>query len=75
MTAAEGDEPDQREGGTMTDRGVFTVTGASIEEAAVEQFKASLRGQLLRPGDDAYDEARKLWNGIPVRARHRLAMA
>jgi len=58
----------------MTDRGVFTVTGASIEEAAVEQFKASLRGQLLRPGDDAYDEARKLWNGISVRARHRLAM-
>ena len=48
----------------MTDRGVFTVTGASIEEAVIEAFKARLRGQLLRPGDDAYDEARKLWNGM-----------
>ena len=48
----------------MTDRGVFTATGASIGEAAVEGFKAGLRGQLLRPGDDAYDEARKLWNGM-----------
>ena len=31
---------------------------------AVEDFKAGLRGQLLRPGDDAYEEARKLWNGM-----------
>ena len=30
----------------------------------VEDFKAGLRGQLLRPGDDAYEEARKLWNGM-----------
>src|SRR5262245_47814194 len=31
---------------------------------AVEKFKASLRGHVLRPGEDAYDEARKLWNGM-----------
>jgi hypothetical protein len=48
----------------MTERGVFTATGASIEEAIVEKFKVGLRGQLLRPGDDAYDGARKLWNGM-----------
>jgi FAD/FMN-containing dehydrogenase len=48
----------------MPDRRVFTATGACIEESAVEAFKAGLRGQLLRPGDDAYDEARKLWNGM-----------
>ena len=48
----------------MTDRGVVTATGARIEEAVVEAFKAGLRGQLLRPGDDAYDEARKVWNGM-----------
>src|SRR6266498_2174117 len=48
----------------MTDRGVLTATGARIKEAAVEEFKARLRGQLLRPGDDAYDEARKVWNGM-----------
>jgi FAD/FMN-containing dehydrogenase len=48
----------------MIDRGVFTATGASLEEAAVEKFSADLRGRLLRPGDDVYDEARKLWNGM-----------
>jgi len=31
---------------------------------ALEEFKSSLRGYLLRPGDTAYDEARKLWNGM-----------
>ncbi len=30
----------------------------------VDEFKAGLRGQLLRPGEDTYDEARKLWNGM-----------
>ena len=31
---------------------------------ALEELKSSLRGYLLRPGDTAYDEARKLWNGM-----------
>ena len=48
----------------MTDRGISTASGASIKEAAVAAFKAGLRGQLLRPGDDAYDGARKIWNGM-----------
>ncbi len=26
--------------------------------------EAGLRGQLLRPGDRGYDDARKLWNGM-----------
>src|SRR5207253_10543518 len=43
-----------------------TASGASIKEAAIAAFKAGLRGQLLRPGDDAYayDGARKIWNGM-----------
>jgi FAD/FMN-containing dehydrogenase len=48
----------------MADRGVSTATGPRIEGAVVDEFKASLRGRLLRPGDDAYDEARRLWNGM-----------
>ncbi len=48
----------------MTDRGVSTGTGASITDAVVEEYRAGLRGRLLRPGDDAYDEARQLWNGM-----------
>ena len=35
-----------------------------IEDTAVEDFKSSLRGRLLRTGDEGYDEARKVWNGM-----------
>jgi FAD/FMN-containing dehydrogenase len=28
------------------------------------ELKAGLRGQLLSPGDEGYDRARKLWNGM-----------
>ena len=30
----------------------------------VEEFKASLRGSLLHAGEDGYDQARKIWNGL-----------
>src|SRR5687767_13864910 len=30
----------------------------------IDELSAGLRGQLLRPGDDDYDGARKLWNGM-----------
>ena len=48
----------------MTDRGVSTATVARIADAVVDEFKAGLRGRVLRPGDEAYDEARGLWNGM-----------
>jgi hypothetical protein len=35
-----------------------------ISPSAIEEFKASLRGELLRPSDAGYDEARKIWNGM-----------
>ncbi len=38
--------------------------GTVLSEAAVEEFKASLRGQLIFPGDSGYDEARTLWNAM-----------
>jgi FAD/FMN-containing dehydrogenase len=43
-----------------------TTTGSHIviEGTTVETFKTSLRGELLRPGDTDYDEARKVWNGM-----------
>ena len=43
---------------------IITASGDSIADTAVEQFQAGLRGPLLRPGNDAYDPARKLWNGM-----------
>ena len=50
----------------MTDLRVITTDGtdAILEEAAVQKFAESLRGQLLHPGDGGYDDARKVWNGM-----------
>ena len=50
----------------MAELQVATLTGgyAAINEAAVNDFKTSLRGALLGPGDDGYDEARKIWNAM-----------
>ena len=48
----------------MVDQQVINAMGATLEEAVVQELKASLRGQLIRPGDDAYEEARKVWNGM-----------
>ena len=48
----------------MTDGGVSTATRPRIADAVVDEFRAGLRGRLLRPGDDGYDEARRLWNGM-----------
>lgn len=45
---------------------VRTRTGGriAVEESAVQRLGAGLRGQLLRPGDDGYDESRAVWNGM-----------
>jgi len=40
-----------------------TIT-KGLDEAIVQKFKASFRGELIRPGDSGYDEARKIWNGM-----------
>ena len=50
----------------MTDLRVITSDGGDriLEEAAVQAFAENLRGPLLRPGDEGYDQARKVWNGM-----------
>jgi FAD/FMN-containing dehydrogenase len=35
-----------------------------LAEEVVSTFKTGLRGTLLRPGDEGYDAARKVWNGM-----------
>jgi len=44
----------------------ITTTGGHIVlgEAAVQQLQTHLRGALLRPGDDRYEETRRVWNGM-----------
>jgi FAD/FMN-containing dehydrogenase len=43
-----------------------TLSGgsAAIDEATLVAFTERLHGALLRPGDDGYDEARRVWNGM-----------
>ena len=36
----------------------------TIDSAAIDQLKSSLRGALLLPGDDGYDKARTVWNAM-----------
>src|SRR5690349_11954843 len=50
----------------MTDLRMVTSNGEGtiLEEAAVQAFADTLRGRLLRPEDGAYEEARKVWNGM-----------
>src|SRR5438270_3194780 len=53
----------------MADQQAVTIRGSNLgssilDGAVVDEFKASLRGPLLGPGDDGYDDARKIWNGM-----------
>jgi FAD/FMN-containing dehydrogenase len=50
----------------MVELRVTTAVGDEITLAGetVEAFKSSLRGAVLGAGDDGYDEARRVWNGM-----------
>jgi len=41
------------------------MTIADIDTAAVDidELRTRFRGALLRPGEEGYDEARRIWNG------------
>jgi FAD/FMN-containing dehydrogenase len=36
----------------------------TIARADLKEFRASLRGQLLLAGNEGYEQARKIWNGV-----------
>jgi FAD/FMN-containing dehydrogenase len=36
----------------------------TLSAEAVREFQSRLQGHLIRPGDDGYDEARAVWNGM-----------
>src|SRR5207248_10035405 len=54
-----------REEGSMADLRVTTTSGADIilKDAVVTAFKQRLRGSLITPNENSYDEARRVWNG------------
>ena len=39
-------------------------SSAAIEQETIDALKADLRGCLLLPADQGYDEARRIWNGM-----------
>ncbi|SRR5713101_4106084 len=43
---------------------VTATSTSSLKEEAVNQFKTTLRGKLLRPSDAGYDEERKTFNAM-----------
>jgi len=43
---------------------VFTPTATAVRGLDVETFARQLNGRLIQPHDDAYEEARKVWNGM-----------
>lgn len=49
----------------MPDLNIVTLAGqpAIIPEAAVSTFEGEFRGQLLRSGEEGYEQARQVWNG------------
>ncbi len=50
----------------MPERRILTTKGTerTLDDSVIDKLAAGLRGHLLRPSDDAYDTARKVWNGM-----------
>lgn len=36
----------------------------ALSPERIEEFRKSLRGPILQPGDEGYEEARRIWNGM-----------
>jgi len=51
-----------------------TGTPVQVSSEAVQAFGASLRGDLLQPGDEGYDQARTIWNAMIDRRPALIAM-
>jgi hypothetical protein len=39
-----------------------SIKNIEIPTERIEQFQTAFRGQLIRPGDPSYDDARRIWN-------------
>jgi FAD/FMN-containing dehydrogenase len=48
----------------MNDRGVTTNSGAMVDDHVLEEFEATLRGDVIHAGDEGYDEARTIFNAM-----------
>ena len=42
----------------------MATTETALDPAAIQAFAESVRGPVLTPGDEGYDDARAIWNGL-----------
>ena len=48
----------------MAGRQLINAKGNVVSNDRVEVFRTGFRGEVIRPGDPAYDTARRIWNAI-----------
>lgn len=48
----------------MANSNVTNSKGNVVPEKTIDEFKSNLRGELIRKGDERYDETRKVYNGM-----------
>ncbi|HEX9666052.1 MAG TPA: FAD-binding oxidoreductase [Thermodesulfobacteriota bacterium] len=48
----------------MANSNVTNSKGNKVQDKTIEEFKSKLRGELIRRGDEQYDEARKVYNAM-----------
>jgi hypothetical protein len=58
-----------QKGDIMADQHAVATRGTSLttsvpKDSTIQDFKARLRGALLRPGEAGYEDARRIWNGM-----------
>jgi FAD binding domain/Berberine and berberine like len=46
----------------MAGRELINSKGEVVSENRIEEFRVGLRGEVIRPGELAYDTARRIWN-------------
>ena len=59
-------------GKISSDLPAVTLDGGEtvLTKSELKEFRKSLRGQLLLAGDDGYEAARTIWNGVFDRLRN-----
>lgn len=48
----------------MINSQIKAFDGTKVQEASIQNFKENFHGELIRMGDDGYEEARKVYNAM-----------
>jgi len=48
----------------MSSQSLTTSSGQVVGSQVIEEFEATLRGEVIHPDDEGYDEARKIFNAM-----------